>query len=102
MLSLLSACGTRLSNEEGSADNTYLANDCIEREARTVAALKVDIDTAAMAVIAKCSEYTDATRRDLSARFPGYRDYMAPKLRELDQTYLDRARLAVAVARTAN
>lgn len=99
-LSVLSACASVQSGNENSANDAALAGACIDREAAEIATRKVDLETAATAVIAKCSTYTEATRRDLIARYPGYRDYMAPKLRELDQVYFDRARRAVALART--
>jgi hypothetical protein len=62
--------------------------------------MAVNLETAAAMVVARCNQYTEATRRDLQSRFPGYRDYMAPKLREIDEIYADRARMAVAIART--
>jgi hypothetical protein len=43
--------------------------------------------------------FTEATRRELT-KYPGYRDFMAPKLRELDEIFMQRARAAVAIART--
>jgi hypothetical protein len=36
--------------------------------------------------------HTGALRRDLIARYPGYRDYIEPKVREVDELYLAQAR----------
>lgn len=97
---LLSSCAAIHSENQPTTGATNEAGACIDREAISVAPMKVDLETAATAVIARCSAYTEATRRELISRFPGYRDYMAPKLRELDEAYMERARRAVAIART--
>ena len=100
MFLILAGCAAGRQSDEQTANSGSEASACIEREAIRVAPTKVDLETAATAVISICSVYTEATRRDLIARYPGYRDYMAPKLRELDNAYMDHARRAVAVART--
>ena len=69
-------------------------------EASIVAPMTVDLETSAAMIIARCNQFTEATRRDLQSRYPGYRDYMAPRLREIDEIYESRARSAVAIART--
>lgn len=97
----LSACG---GNQRSNAETRYQANQattCINQEAIAIAPYPADIETAAVAVIAKCRIYTDATRRDLIARFPGYRDYIEQQVRQIDSIYMDQARQAVALARTA-
>src|SRR5260370_38194824 len=96
----LAGCGTSRSSDEQAENMRSQASACIEREASIVAPMTVNLETAAAMVIARCTQYTEATRRDLQIRFPGYRDYMAPKLREIDEIYEDRAATAVAIART--
>jgi hypothetical protein len=98
---LLAGCGGNRSVEH-TDNSSSEAVDCINREAVIIAPSKVDLETAATAVVAKCSIYTEATRRKLIQQYPGYRDYMAPKLKELDDTYMDGARRAVAIARTSH
>jgi hypothetical protein len=98
---LLEGCSSDSSRSSEGASNSRVAAECIVREAKTIAPMKVDLETAASAVIARCSAYTDAIRRSLVARYPGHRDYIETQTREVDALYLEQARRAVAVARTS-
>lgn len=97
---ILAGCSARPDTEQ--ADYGAAATQCIINEARAVASANTDLETAAYAVIARCSSELTAERRVLPNRFPGYRDYMEPRLRELDALRRDQARQAVATFRTRN
>jgi hypothetical protein len=77
------------------------AVSCIFREAATIAPKNVDLDTAAYAVLAKCSFEINFNKRKLLSRYPGYRDYIESKFRGQDAENLDRARQAIALLRTS-
>lgn len=79
---------------------TSAARVCINRQAAEVAHTNVDLDTAAFAVIGRCNTELQAERRAFIERYPGYRDYLELRLRELTAARIDQARRAVAVART--
>jgi hypothetical protein len=98
LLFLLEGCsaGNRSYEQE---NNAHEASECINREAISVASMPTDQEIASATVIARRSIYTGALRRDLIARYPGYRDYIEPKVREVDEIYLAQSRLAVARAR---
>jgi hypothetical protein len=99
--SVLSGCSSDSNRSSERADNSGEAAECIIREAKTIAPMKIDLETAATAVIARCSAYTDALRRSLVARFPGHRDYIETQTRQVDAMYLEQARRAIAVFRTS-
>jgi len=96
---LLGACASRAEMREEAEANARQAADCINREAITVAPVASDLDVAAATVVARCGAYTGALRRDLTSKYPGYRDYTEPKLREADELYLAQARLAITRVR---
>ena len=96
---LLGACASREEIRQEQDANARQAADCINREAISVAPTALDLDVASATVVARCSAYTGALRRDLTSRYPGHRDYIEPKLREVDELYLAQARLAVMRAR---
>lgn len=98
ILLLLGGCANNERNYEQES-NSRDASECIEREAALLAKTSMDLENAAITVVAKCDAYTGALRRKLYAQYPGYRDYVASKLREVDEIYLAQARLAVARSR---
>lgn len=98
LAAFLAGCASTRSSSE-SRTNPSEAGLCIDREAREVAQTKTDLETAALAVIGRCSYYTDAVRRELTDKYPGYRDHIAQTTRQLDELYLSRARSAIAAAR---
>jgi hypothetical protein len=98
---ILEGCSSGNNRSYEQASSSREAPECIEREAKTIAPMKVDLETAASAVIARCSAYTDALRRSLVTQYPGSRDYIGTQTREIDAFYLEQARRAVAVARTS-
>ena len=79
---VLAGCGPRISNEERQIYSDA-ARDCIQREAVAVAALNVDLETAATAVLGRCHSALAAERNSFIAMYPGYRDVVEPRLREL-------------------
>jgi hypothetical protein len=99
LLFLLEGCSSVGSSSYERDSNAREASECINREATGVASTPTDLEVASATVIARCSIYTAALRRDLIARYPGYRDYIEPKVREVDEIYLAEARLAVVRAR---
>jgi hypothetical protein len=101
LLFLLEGCSSSGNHNYEQENNSREASDCIEREASIIAPTNIDLENAAASVVARCSAYTGALRRKLYAEYPGYRDYIAQKLREVDELYLAQARLAIARARQA-
>jgi hypothetical protein len=99
LLFMLEGCSSGGKRDHEDDNNSREASECIEREAVMVAPTNIDLEAAAASVVVRCSTYTDALRRKLNGEYPGYRDYIAPKLREVDELYLAQARLAVARAR---
>ena len=96
---LFAGCA-RVSNEEVKvARNAALA--CIEREAAILAMTNLDLDTAARATLGRCRAELEAERDSFIDQYPGYRDYIEPKLRELSAIRLDQARMRIASARAA-
>jgi hypothetical protein len=98
---ILEGCSLGSNRSYQQASSSREAPECIEREAKTIALMKVDLETAASAVIARCSAYTDALRRSLVTQCPEYRDYIGTQTCEIDAFYLEQARHAVAFARTS-
>jgi hypothetical protein len=101
LLSLLTGCVTTESEKDQQRANASQAAECINREASLIAPTALDLETASLAVIGKCSYFTNFMRRDMLARYPGHRDYIEPRLREVDEIYMAQARLAVARARAS-
>lgn len=77
-----------------------LASQCIHREAPSIASTNVDLETATVALLARCRTDLEEERRAFINLAPGYRDYIAPRLRELDETRMNQARSEIAVLRT--
>jgi len=96
---LFAGCA-RVSNEqiEAAQDGVRV---CIERESAALAPTNLDLDTAAMATLGRCGAELEAERRSFIDRYPGYRNYIEPKLRELSAVRLDQARTSIALARAA-
>ena len=96
----LSGCRPRISSEQRQSYSD-MASECIQREATIIAHTKVDLETAATAVLARCNSELAAERNYLPTLYPGYRDYMEPRLRELDTVRIDQARKRIALLRTS-
>jgi hypothetical protein len=77
------------------------ATDCIRREARNVAPKPVDLDTAATAVLARCSAELWAEEKEFVNRYKGFRDYASEQYKRVNAARLDQALKAVALARTS-
>jgi hypothetical protein len=99
LLIILAGCSSGGDRNYEKENNSREAAECIQREATVLAATSIDLENAATSVVARCDAYTGALRRKLYAEYPGYHDYIAPKLREVDELYLAQARLALARAR---
>ena len=99
LLLLLEGCSSNSNQNYEQNNSSQYATECIEREASILARTSIDLENAAASVVARCDAYTGALRRKLYAQYPGHREYIAPKLREVDELYLAQARLAVARAR---
>lgn len=99
LLFLLDGCSSSSNRNYEQENNSRETSECIQREAIIIASTNIDLENAAASVVARCSAYTEALRRKLYAEYPGYRDYIAPKLHEVDELYLAQARLAIARAR---
>lgn len=96
----LCACVSQANREESRAAGAAL-NDCIEREAHSIARTNTDLETAATAVIARCSSFQLARRRAITDPIPrGYHATMEPHLREMDAMDMDFARKLIALERT--
>ena len=98
LLFLLEGCSSS-GNRNEQENTSRAASECIDREASIIAPTNIDLENGAASVVARCSAYTGALRRKLYAEYPGYRDYIAPKLREVDELHLAQASLAIARAR---
>jgi hypothetical protein len=101
LLVSLAGCVTAESEQDQQRINANQATECINREAGVIAPMALDLETASVVVIGKCSYFTNALRRDRLARYPRHRDYVEPKLREVDELYMAQGRLAVARARAS-
>lgn len=102
-VSFISGCGASGPSNRDSVDESLslAIRECLERESAIVAPQKVDLETAAQAVIARCSRETNAQEQILLDKYRGYHDHIRPKLRELQQTRLQNVRSMIALARTS-
>ena len=76
-----------------------VVRDCFRREAPAIASTKTDLETASTALLARCIGELEAERRAFINLAPGYRDYIEPRLREVEQIRTDQARAEIAVLR---
>ena len=73
---------------------------CINREARLVAPKQVDLETASVAVLARCKSEAEAFRHFVYTSLPNFNPAPDWWDKEMEPGFLKRAREAVAVART--
>jgi hypothetical protein len=74
--------------------------ECIKREARLVAAKQVDLETASIAVLARCKREMETFRQFVSTGIPNFNPQPDWWDKEIEPGILKRAREAVALART--
>jgi hypothetical protein len=98
-LGLLSGCGSPQQKLE-TASLADATTNCIRREAVKVAPKPVDLNTAAMAVIARCRAEVWAEEKALVDRYPGYREHIAERFKKVHAARFELAQQAVALART--
>lgn len=77
------------------------ATDCIRREAIAVAPEPVDLETASVAVTARCRGELWAEEKAFVNRYAGYRAYASEKYQAVRDARFQQAADAVALARTS-
>jgi hypothetical protein len=77
--------------------------DCLARETRAVAPQPIDLETAALAVLARC-DYPGVIERPLAAQYPGYRDVVREEVRKsyADRLEIERREIAMLRAQGAS
>jgi hypothetical protein len=75
------------------------STDCLRREAKVIAPKAVDLETAALGVLARCHAETTAEDNSFSAEYPGSRIEIRPYLAKMDAARLEGVRRMVAVLR---
>lgn len=74
-------------------------DDCLVRESIAVAPQPVDLDTAALAVLARC-DYPGVLERSFIAEHPGQREFVQAEAQKLYASILDTTKRGVAMLRT--
>jgi hypothetical protein len=100
LFGLLEVCSSNLAHAEEAISRRHVT-ECIEREALTIAPMKIDLESAAENVAAKCRIYTEALRRRVMIEYPGLQEEVRIKFRDLDALNMELARRAIANARTS-
>ena len=98
----LSSCGlANIPEREAALEATRgTVSACIRREAEIVAPKQVDLETAAIAVMARCTSEIRAEEQAFFNKYPGYQDFVQGKLRELNSDRLSQTRSIIALPRT--
>ena len=94
--SLLAGCAGA---QRGPSPEGQAASDCMLREGPEVARTPTDLDTASYALLARCAAELNGEKQAIINRYPGYRDYIQPRLRQFDEMRLDLARQTIATMR---
>jgi len=95
--SLLGGCQT---NRRAETDALGTAStDCLRREAKVVAPKAVDLETAALGVLARCHAETTAEDNSFSAEYPGSKIEIRPYLAKMEAARLEGVRRMVALLR---
>jgi hypothetical protein len=96
----LSCCGSPEQKLERAALSST-ASSCIHREAGKVAPKSVDLNTAAMAVLARCNTELQAEEEAFIRRCPpGFRDDAREQFTRVRTARLEQSLKEIAVART--
>ena len=95
----LVGAGCALTNTQESDAAAAAARECIRSQIPLVATTNTDLETATEAVLGRCSAQINAERQAFIGRFPGYRDYIEVRWREVDRVRREEVRKAIAVLR---
>lgn len=87
-----------LGNEMGALSNKLRV--CLDSQAQAVAPKPVDLETASVAVMARCEPELHEMRKFLYTGIAGFSPHPDYWSKEIEPIYLKEARKAVAVART--
>lgn len=98
LLVLLAGCASQRSAEDVAAANANA--NCLRREVQAVAPQPVDLETATLAVMARC-DFPGVIERPLIAKYPGYRDYIHEAARKRYAEIMDATRQDIALARAS-
>jgi len=102
-VSLLAAMPSKLIADEAGQRFAALGRalgECINREARVIAPKKVDLETASIAVLARCKREAETFRQFIYTGLPSFNPAPDWWDKEIEPGFLKRAREAVALART--
>ncbi len=94
----LADCASQRSAEDVAAANANA--DCLRREVQAVAPQPVDLETATLAVMARC-DFPGVIERPLIAKYPGYRDCIHEAARKRYAEIMDATRQDIALARAS-
>jgi hypothetical protein len=99
---LVSLIGSSQADEAGQrfAALGRALGECINREALLVAPKQVDLETASIAVLARCKGEAEALRQFVFTGLPNFDPSPDWWSNEMEPGFIKRAREAVAVART--
>jgi hypothetical protein len=73
--------------------------DCLVRESQAVAPQPIDLETAALAVLARC-DYPGVIEKQLIAEHPGYREFIHQETQKRYADILDTTKRGIALLRT--
>jgi hypothetical protein len=94
----LAAC-TSPQREVEQAALRQNTEDCLVRESVAVVPQSIDLDTAALAVLARC-DYPGVLERSITAEYPGYREYIHELVQKRYAEILDTTKRGIAMLRT--
>jgi hypothetical protein len=94
----LGACG---SSQRAAEQDALRASttDCLVRETQAVAPQPIDLETAMLAVLARC-DYPGVLERSIASDYPGYRGYVHERIQARYDEIKDSVRRGIAVMRT--